>query len=245
MKSLISITFDDGFRCQFESALPILDSHGLKATFFLIANDLPTHDRYTGLHDNDWWKIDWRDDDIVMLKEVVEAGHEIGSHSVSHHPDMLPIQSEIEARQSKRLIEDRLGIEVSSFCFPFYWSHSCLANAVKDAGYEQARGGGVAPHYRPLASYYPFSTGAALDRFNVDCRQISQHGENVGDWLRDGCWHVLTYHGIGGDQDGWEPITVEQFSSQIAELARCRNSGEVEVVTFKDGMSRVWQQTTE
>ena len=245
MQSLISIIFDDGLRCQFERALPILDSYGLKATFFLIANDLPTHDRYTGRHDNDWWKIDWRTDDIVMLKEVVEHGHEIGSHSVSHHPDKLPIQPEIEARESKQLIEDRLGIEVSSFCYPFYWSHSCLANAVKDAGYEQARGGGVAPQYRPLASYYPFSTGASLDRFNVDCREISPRGENVREWLRDGCWHVLTYHGIGGNQDGWEPITVEQFSSQMTELARCRDSGEVEAVTFNDGVSRVSQQTTE
>ncbi|HEV2401926.1 MAG TPA: polysaccharide deacetylase family protein [Candidatus Sulfotelmatobacter sp.] len=35
MPSLISITFDDGLRCQFEKALPILDHHSLKATFFL------------------------------------------------------------------------------------------------------------------------------------------------------------------------------------------------------------------
>jgi peptidoglycan/xylan/chitin deacetylase (PgdA/CDA1 family) len=181
MESLVSITFDDGLRSQFERALPILDSHDLKATFFLIANDLPTHDRYSGLHDNDWWKIDWRADDIVMLKEVAEAGHEIGSHSVSHHPDMLPIQPEIEARESKRVIEDRLGIKVFSFCYPFYWSHSCLADAVKGAGYEQARGGGVPPHYTPLASYHPLSEGSSLNRFNVDCRQISPRGENVGD----------------------------------------------------------------
>jgi peptidoglycan/xylan/chitin deacetylase (PgdA/CDA1 family) len=238
MESLVSITFDDGLRSQFERALPVLDSHGLKATFFVIANDLPTHDRYTGFHDNDWWKIDWRADDIVMLKEVAEAGHEIGSHSVSHHPDMLPIQPEIEARESKRVIEDRLGTKVFSFCYPFYWSHSCLADAVKGAGYEQARGGGVPPQYRPLASYYALSEGASLNRFNVDCRQISPGGENVRDWLRDGCWHVLTYHGIGTDQDGWEPITVEQFSAHMAELARYRDSHAVEIVTFKDGVSR-------
>jgi peptidoglycan/xylan/chitin deacetylase (PgdA/CDA1 family) len=239
MKSLISITFDDGLRSQFERALPILDSHGMKATFFLIANDLPTHDRYTGRHDNDWWKIDWCADDIVMLNEVLEAGHEIGSHSVSHHPDMLPIQPEIEARESKLLIETWLGTKVTSFCYPFYWSHSCLANAVKNAGYEQARGGGAAPHYGPTASYYSVSQGTSLDRFNIDCRQISPRGENVRDWLRDRCWHVLTYHGIGGDQDGWEPITVDQFSVQMMELARYRECGAVEVVTFKDGVSRI------
>ena len=36
MQSLVSLTFDDGFRCQFEKALPILNSYGMLATFFLI-----------------------------------------------------------------------------------------------------------------------------------------------------------------------------------------------------------------
>jgi Polysaccharide deacetylase len=31
-------TFDDGLRCQFEQAVPILDRYRLPATFFLVAN---------------------------------------------------------------------------------------------------------------------------------------------------------------------------------------------------------------
>lgn len=88
------------------------------------------------------------------------------------------------------------------------------------------------------------SSDTSLDKFNVDCRQISPHGENVRGWLRDGCWHVLTYHGIGSDQDGWEPIPLEQFSAQITELATHRDSGNVEIVTFKEGVSRVCRQKT-
>jgi peptidoglycan/xylan/chitin deacetylase (PgdA/CDA1 family) len=45
---MISLTFDDGLWCQFESALPILNSHGMPATFFLIANRNPTHDLWSG-----------------------------------------------------------------------------------------------------------------------------------------------------------------------------------------------------
>ena len=37
-RALVSLTFDDGFRCQFEKALPILDAYDIPATFFLIAN---------------------------------------------------------------------------------------------------------------------------------------------------------------------------------------------------------------
>jgi hypothetical protein len=35
--ALVSLTFDDGLRCQFEQAVPILDRHGFPATFFLVA----------------------------------------------------------------------------------------------------------------------------------------------------------------------------------------------------------------
>jgi peptidoglycan/xylan/chitin deacetylase (PgdA/CDA1 family) len=239
VQALISLTFDDGFRCQFDKALPILDRHGFFATFFLIANQNSTHDLWSG-HTKDWWKIDWREDDVAMLKKVAQHGHEIGSHSVSHHPTrmQMPGQPEIEALQSKQLIEERLELKVSSFCYPFYRSHAYLADAVKHAGYEQARGGGVPPFYVPQASYYAISNDDSLDRFNVDCRQISTN-ENVGRWLRPGYWHVLTFHGIGGTKDGWEPITTEQFAAQMAELAEYRDSGVVEVVTFGKGAARL------
>ncbi len=236
MRSLISITFDDGFRCQFKDAIPILNRYGLRATFFLIANHDPTHDRWSG-HTDDWWKIDWSDDDIAMLRGLAKEGHEIGSHSVSHHPTKMSTQPEIEARESKHLIEGWLGREVSSFCYPFYLSHGYLAAAVKKAGYKQARGGGVPPRYGPRSSYYPISEVGSLDLFNVDCRQISTK-EDVAAWVRPGCWHVLTFHGIGGLQDGWEPITVEQFAAQMAELAKLRDSGAAEIVPFKDGAGR-------
>jgi peptidoglycan/xylan/chitin deacetylase (PgdA/CDA1 family) len=169
-----------------------------------------------------------------MLKKVVKDGHEIGSHSVTHDPNKMPMQPDFEALESKRLIEGWIGTKVSSFCYPFYRTHAFLANAAKRAGYEQARGGGTSAGYGPRASYYCVGQTGSLDRLNVDCRQISRN-ENVGGWVRPGCWHVLTYHGVGGLQDGWEPVAVEQFASQMGELARLRDSKAVKVVTFKDG----------
>ena len=237
--ALVSLTFDDGLRCQFERALPILNQYNFPATFFLTANRDSTHEPWYG-HSNDWWKIDWREDDISMLKKVTLAGHEIGSHSVTHNLNKMSKQPDIEARESKQLIESWLGTKVSSFSYPYYRSHSYLANAVKNAGYEQARGGGKPPTYGPRASFYTVPHDDTLDRFNVDCRQSSKN-ENVGGWIRPGCWHILTFHGIGFAQDGWEPIAVEQFDTQMAELAKHRDSGAVEVVTFKDGAERLQQ----
>ena len=151
-------------------------------------------------------------------------------------------QPEIEARESKRLIEEWIGTPVSSFCYPFYRSHAYLAKAVKDAAYEQARGGGMPPLYGPRASYYAVPDNGSSDRFNVDCREISNN-ENVGEWVRPGNWHVLTFHGIGGAPDGWAPITVQAFASQMAALAKHRDSGALQVVTFKEGAARLRQTT--
>jgi peptidoglycan/xylan/chitin deacetylase (PgdA/CDA1 family) len=240
MQSLVSLTFDDGLRCQFEKAVPILKKFGFLATFFLIANQDPTHERWN--HANEWWKIDWRPDDITMLREVTHGGHEIGSHSVSHHQETMRARPEREASTSKQLIEDWLGIKVSSFCYPYYRSHAYLANAVRKAGYEQARGGGKPPLYGPQAPYYPMPNIdiGSFDQFNVGCREVSNN-ENVAGWLQPGCWHVLTFHGIGSDEDGWRAVPVELFRDQMKQLADFRDSGAAEVVSFQEGARRFRQ----
>jgi peptidoglycan/xylan/chitin deacetylase (PgdA/CDA1 family) len=235
-KGLVSLTFDDGLRCQFENALPILDQHGFPATFFLVANTAPIHVDWSD--HPEWRKITWNENDIEVCKEMVRKGHEIGSHSVWHlrvnSPNLNP---QFESAESRRLIQDWIGTPVTSFCYPFYRTHQVLVEALKSAGYEQARGGGKPPLYGASASHYPIPDNGSLDRFNVDCRQISQN-EDVGGWIRPRCWHVLTFHGIGGQQDGWDPISVPEFARQMAELAKYKDSGEVEIVTFKDGAAR-------
>lgn len=227
MSALVSLTFDDGLRCQFERAVPILDQHGFRATFFLVANTDPIHT--DGVKHPDWRKTNWSGEDIHFLKDIVQRGHEIGAHSVHHRHPFLDKDPKLEAEGSKQWIESRLGVEIPSYCYPFYYVTKPIKDAVIDAGYRQARWG-------QRNSYYPLQS--SLDWFGVDCHQISKN-ENVGRWIRSGCWHVLTYHGIGDEQDGWEPISVAEFTRQMAELAKHRDSGAVEVVTFKDGADRL------
>jgi peptidoglycan/xylan/chitin deacetylase (PgdA/CDA1 family) len=230
MQSLISLTFDDGLRCQFENAVPILDRYGIPATFFLIANQEPTLEPWLG-HKEDWWKIDWRGDDIENLRRLINDGHEIGSHSVTHDLQKMQANPLFEARESKERIEDWLETKITSFCYPYYRSHAYLADAVKNAGYEQARWGAD-------ASYYVVDGDPSFDRFKVDCHQISAN-EKLSQWMRPGCWHILTFHAIGNQQDGWEPITKDRFAALMAELAKYRDDGAAEILTFKNGAARM------
>lgn len=120
--------------------------------------------------------------------------------------------------------------EIPSFCYPFYWTIQHLKQPAMKAGYQQARFGAQ-------SSYY--ASPSSVDWFAVDCRQIMRTGEIVSTWLQPGRWHVLTYHGIGNDQDGWEPVTETEFARQMTELAELRDAGAVEVVTFREGADRL------
>src|ERR1019366_6112101 len=150
--ALISLTFDDGLRCQFERGVPILDQYDFPATFFLTANTAPALVDWCA-HPC-WRKIIWSESDVQLLRALIQRGYEIGSHSVWHLfpepgsplfcPDFNP---QFEAEESKRLIEGWLGEKISSFGYPFYRKPYSLKNAVINAGYKQARCG-------PRNSYY-------------------------------------------------------------------------------------------
>ncbi len=235
----VSLTFDDGLRCQFERAVPILDQYGFPATFFLTANNDLVQEPWLGARSKGWRKIDWREGDISALKKIIQDGHEIGSHSVSHKgsdpgstefdPNFDP---KFEAEESKRLIESRMGIKITSFCYPYCKKPESLKSAVVAAGYKQARAGATG------LSYY--SPQGSIDLFDVDCRPITAN-EDVGRWIRPNCLHILMFHAIGDQQDGFDPISVDQFATQMAELAKRRESAAVEVVTFREGAERFRQ----
>jgi peptidoglycan/xylan/chitin deacetylase (PgdA/CDA1 family) len=209
--------------CDANSGKPFPSSqYGFPATFFLIANQDSTQEPWDG-HTNDWWKVDWREEDISMLRRVIQDGHEIGAHSVHHRYPFLDDDPKCEAEGSKQWIESRLGIEVQSYCYPFCHITEPIKSAVIGAGYKQARGGAN-------AAYYPLRGSA--DWFNVDCRE---QDDDVNGWVRSDHWQILMFHGIGTEADGWHSVAVDKFAAQMAQLARLRDSRAVEVVTFRDG----------
>lgn len=242
MPAIVSLTFDDGLRCHFDSALPILDAYGFKATFFLVANtDSVLKD---GLKHPRWKKTRWSREDIHLFNGMIRNGHEIGSHSVHHRQPFLDKNPAFEAEFSKKWIEDRLGLEISSYCYPFCHYSEAIRDAVIQAGYKQARWGAN-------ESYYTMEDN--IDLFKIDCRLISKFGyervrnnfigmygsEDVVGWVRESCWHVLMFHGIGKAKDGWWPIPLAEFEREMAELAKLRDAGAVEVATFKDAVETI------
>jgi len=109
----LALSFDDGHSSDFEVVLPLLQEYGAQGTFFVTPN-------YVGKKGYMSWE---------QIKILVEAGMEIGSHSLSH-PFMTNLSKEkllIELKDSKAQIEQYTSKEVESFAYPFgdcsVWTH--------------------------------------------------------------------------------------------------------------------------
>jgi peptidoglycan/xylan/chitin deacetylase (PgdA/CDA1 family) len=132
----VVLTFDDGFRNVFENAMEPLASHGLRAIQFLVPHFLGKL--------NEW---DLREGeaaeslmDPIQVKDWIAAGHQIGSHSMSHarltRLTLRDAREEVFA--SKKKLEDTFGIPIEHFCYPYGDWNKAVRDLVIEAGYRTA-----------------------------------------------------------------------------------------------------------
>lgn len=89
------------------------------------------------------------------LRDLVESGHEIGSHSMTHQilVQLEDDRLEHEVAGSRRMLEAELGIPVPSFCYPNGDADERVVRSVQRAGYTYAvttRWGSNRPGTPPL-----------------------------------------------------------------------------------------------
>jgi peptidoglycan/xylan/chitin deacetylase (PgdA/CDA1 family) len=146
-----ALTFDDGYASVLDSGLRILSEAAVPATLFVtidfidgkIAPPWRSSNRELlreyELNAGHFRPLDWG-----QLREIVASGLvEIGSHSMSHPllATLAPEQAEAELSRSKAILEDRLGVRVRYFSYPFgvrrYGAYSDATEAmVRRVGYE-------------------------------------------------------------------------------------------------------------
>lgn len=130
----VVITFDDGYLDTLTLALPLLREFGFSATCYFVAGAIGRW--------SEWTKpaplMDWDG-----VRAWLAAGMEVGSHSVSHRRlpwlDDAAVREEVVA--SKARLEDRLGIAVGSFAYPYNHVDERALAAVVAAGYAAACAG--------------------------------------------------------------------------------------------------------
>lgn len=133
----VVVTFDDGYLDNLHNALPILKKYNIPATIFIttaFCDQSISHSRYSD--DKQRVHLNW--DEVCRLAE--EPGITIGSHTISH-PFLSRInaeRSQMEIRDSKKIIEGKLDKTVNYFCYPSGDFLDKELEFVKQAGYRAA-----------------------------------------------------------------------------------------------------------
>ena len=114
----LAITFDDGYRDNYENAAPVLERLSLPATFFVVSRWLdtavvPWWDEQLGVR-HPWMTWD-------QVRSLHRRGFEIGAHTQTH-VDLGVVEAD-EARAeiagARQDLERRLEAPVTSFAYPY------------------------------------------------------------------------------------------------------------------------------
>lgn len=138
----VFLTFDDGFRDNYETVLPLLRERGMKAFVFVLP---PLVDGGAALA---WPEVaaealrvpeTMRSVTWEMLGEMAEGPFEVGAHTLTHPhlPELDGVALRDELSDSRARVKDRLG-RCDTLAYPFGEWAPAVAAAAKDCGYRYA-----------------------------------------------------------------------------------------------------------
>jgi peptidoglycan/xylan/chitin deacetylase (PgdA/CDA1 family) len=161
------LTFDDGFRNNYDTALPLLRHYGFRAFCFVIP---PLVDEGSALSwpevaaDQARFETTMRSVTWPMVEAMKEEGFEIGSHSLSHcHLTELGAEElRQELADSRVRIKERLG-SCDTLAYPFGEWNRHVEEAAAQCGYSFA-------FTLPLRTGQRQATPLSIPRLNVDFR---------------------------------------------------------------------------
>ena len=136
MGSSITITFDDGFTNNLTAAAPLMQQAGIRAINYLVADRIG--------QTSDWEAREGGEADPLMnesqIREWLAAGHWIGAHTCTH--PRLSRLSRDRAREEitagRKKLEDRFGIPVEHFAYPYGDYNETTVELVQEAGFQTA-----------------------------------------------------------------------------------------------------------
>lgn len=203
-KSALSLTFDDGYVDHFTVAVPILNSFGFKATFFITTNFIS----------NSRWS---------EVAGAYNDGHEIASHGLSHTnlTQMSAGDLSKELVDSKTVLEANIpGLKVDTIAWPYGGKNDQVINGAINADYIGARSVGGSGSFNIGASntdpklVYDIRSSAMSSTTT-----LSNYTTLLDRTLDDESTLVLLYHAIRVGS-GWSVAPAEFEKHMLAVEAR-------------------------
>jgi peptidoglycan/xylan/chitin deacetylase (PgdA/CDA1 family) len=220
-QAAISLTFDDGMASHLDIAMPLLEAHDFRGTFYITAGG-----------------DDGGKKGLARFRPGAESGHEIGNHSIHHwcscasamNPEHRGLEyrtlEEVEvelADADRRFRSVYPEVQRWSFCYPCY--NTFVGKGVDRKSYVPivarrfftARGGGEmsnsinSPYHADLH---------CLNSWKCERKRAAELIGIVEQTATQGGWSILTFHGIG---EGHLPVSRPDFQELLAHLDAVRN----------------------
>lgn len=206
----VTYTFDDGLKDQYTVAYPMLKEAGLKGTFFIIAGKVGDPKGYRSKAERNTPLMTWDD-----IKEMSDAGMEIGSHSFGDIRIAKLTHDEIVAdlKRSKETIEAHTGKPCVSFAAPFNAKESKMDGTKSQ---DAAREAGM-----PYMRLKQKGAGGTATADSLNALVEAQK--------RKGGWIVFMTHGMTRGYDAWQDL--EEFRKHLEWV---KNQPDVKVGTFAE-----------
>lgn len=212
----VSLTFDDGIQTQLDNAIPVLDSHGLKSTFYVNPGRTPDWDKRL-----DKWQAASRN------------GHEIGNHTVNH-PCSCNFEFSDEGYCLENLSLDDIAGTIDratelldeqfpwqngerSFCYPCYQTY-VGAGAARQSyvplvaeRFKVARGTGERANHPELIDLsYVWS-------YDAGGHPVEDMIAYVEGAVQNGFWAVVCMHGVGGEHISVTTEALDKLCGHLSE----------------------------
>lgn len=191
-KAAVVLTYDDALAQHLDNAIPVLDSLGLKATFYLSVYYPAARERMA----------DWR--------KAAKKGHELANHTLFHpcvggkgrewvKPDYdlrtYTVQRMVdEIRMTNVFLESLDGKKKRTFAFP------CADTKIHDTAYFDGLKNDFIAARNVRAEMHTINK---IDLYNMDCYMVNgQTANQMIEWVKKAVETnsllVILFHGVGG-----------------------------------------------
>jgi len=190
-KAAVSITYDDGLNSQLDNAVPELDRHGFKATFFLTEENIRQGRR------------------LAEWEQLARDGHEVANHTVTHPCALHGVEPGAFERGEIDRMESYLDANFSADRTRTY-AYPCGYLGIGHGGrrerytrYRQIleRDGVIAARTTAGAPNQP--SEALADRFNLHAFEPTDEADMTAPARRylasataQGAWAILVFHDV-------------------------------------------------
>lgn len=220
-RALITFSYDDGKRDNYDIALPIHEEYGINASFAIIAD--------RAVNPKHW-------DAFMNPSQIVDAsrrGVEITSHGVMHKKKFTELDTnelDFELKESKRILNGFLpdNQEVDTLCIPFSATNEFVLSRAYE-NYSLVRGLGWRNN-EPISD-----NGFVASHALVNTTKFYEIKKKIDEAVKREKWIVLMLHGVVDDKqaEGLYDIS-KDLLRRILEYVTELGAEKIRPVTFAD-----------